>query len=70
VQDREDAASLYEQLETSVIPTFYDRDADGIPTGWVNMMREAMTGIPAAFSAKRMVIDYVERMYAPEPVRS
>ena len=68
VQDREDAESLYTQLETSVIPTFYDRNANGIPEGWVDMMREAMTGVPAPFSAKRMVMDYVTRMYLPAPV--
>jgi len=28
-------------------------------------MREAMTGLPAPFSAKRMVLDYVEEMYRP-----
>jgi len=27
-----------------------------------------MTGLPGPFSAKRMVIDYVKRMYIPEPV--
>jgi len=63
VQDRDDAESLYTQLEEGVIPTFYNRNAEGVPTGWVAMMREAMTGIPADFSAKRMVIDYVETMY-------
>ena len=68
MQDREDAESLYTQLETSVIPTFYDRNANGIPEGWVDMMREAMTGVPAPFSAKRMVMDYVTRMYLPAPV--
>ena len=63
VQDEQDAASLYKQLETGVIPTFYDRDPNGLPTDWVDMMREAMTGVPAPFSAKRMVLDYVEEMY-------
>jgi starch phosphorylase/maltose phosphorylase len=63
VQDKEDALSLYTQLEESVIPTFYDRGDDGLPHAWIARMREAMTGIPAAFSAKRMVIDYVEKMY-------
>jgi starch phosphorylase/maltose phosphorylase len=62
-QDEQDAASLYRQLEEEVIPTFYDRNADGIPTEWVAMMREAMTGLPGPFSAKRMVLDYVEEMY-------
>jgi len=62
-QDEQDAASLYKQLEEEVIPTFYDRTDDGLPTEWIAMMREAMTGLPGPFSAKRMVIDYVENMY-------
>jgi starch phosphorylase/maltose phosphorylase len=62
-QDEQDAASLYHQLEEEVIPTFYDRNDDGLPTDWIAMMREAMTGLPGPFSAKRMVIDYVEEMY-------
>jgi len=61
--DREDALSLYRQLEEEVVPTFYDRNAAGLPTRWIAMMREAMTGLPAPFSAKRMVLDYVETMY-------
>jgi starch phosphorylase/maltose phosphorylase len=62
-QDEQDASSLYWQLEEEVIPTFYDRNDDGLPTEWISMMREAMTGLPGPFSAKRMVIDYVEEMY-------
>ena len=62
-RDREDALSLYTQLEDEVIPTFYDRDENGLPTAWIDMMREAMTGLPAPFSAKRMVLDYVQTMY-------
>ena len=63
VQDEQDAAALYTQLEEEVIPTFYDRNDDGLPADWIAMMREAMTGLPGPFSAKRMVIDYVEEMY-------
>ena len=62
-RDREDALSLYHQLEENVIPTFYDRNEDGLPTEWISMMRDAMTGLPAPFSAKRMVLDYVNEMY-------
>jgi starch phosphorylase/maltose phosphorylase len=69
VQDEQDAASLYTQLEEAVIPTFYDRTSrppSGLPTDWIAMMREAMTGLPGPFSAKRMVLDYVEEMYRNE----
>jgi len=65
-QDEQDAASLYQTLEEEVLPTFYDRTDDGLPTEWIAMMREAMTGLPGPFSAKRMVIDYVEQMYRAE----
>jgi len=63
VQDRGDALSLYEQLEDSVIPAFYDRNGDGLPTEWIARMREAMTTLLGPFTAKRMVIDYVNQMY-------
>ncbi len=63
VQDEQDSASLYEQLEEEVIPAFYTRDDNGLPSEWISKMREAMTGLPAPFSAKRMVMDYVEEMY-------
>lgn len=62
-QDEEDAQFLYDTLETSVVPAFYDRDARGLPTGWVKRMRSAMRVLPAQFSAERMVADYAEQMY-------
>ncbi|MEM9666790.1 MAG: alpha-glucan family phosphorylase [Bacteroidota bacterium] len=69
MQDRDDAQYLYQTLEQSVIPTFYDRDANGIPHGWVARMRNAMQSIPGSFSADRMVRDYLETIYtSPAPV--
>ncbi len=71
VQDPEDAQALYETLEKHVVPTFYERDAAGLPRAWIAMMRDAMQTLPAQFSAARMVADYVEQLYrvpAPAPV--
>ena len=62
-QDRDDAPALYRVLEQDVLPTFYDRDADGLPRAWIDRMRRAMKTLPYAFSATRMVIDYVEQVY-------
>ncbi|HMB90900.1 MAG TPA: hypothetical protein VKP65_08640, partial [Rhodothermales bacterium] len=59
---------LYETLEQQVVPTFYDQGDDCLPHTWIARMRNAMQTLPAAFSATRMVIDYVEQMYrAPAP---
>lgn len=63
MQDREDALALYEALEQHVLPTFYDRDAAGLPRTWIARMREAMKTLPARFSAARMVREYVEQIY-------
>jgi starch phosphorylase len=64
-RDAADAESLYTTLENEVVPLFYDRDSDGVPRGWVQVMKAAiMYGAPA-FSARRMVKEYAERMYLP-----
>ena len=63
IQDPEDARLLYELLENEVVPTFYDRDADGYPVAWIQRMKEAMAHLPYQFSAHRMLEDYVEQFY-------
>ncbi len=69
-QDLQDSTFLYETLENDVIPLFYDRGADGIPHGWIERVREALVTLPYAFSAERMVADYIEQIYATDPVAS
>ena len=69
IQDAEDVKFLHDALREQVIPLFYDRNDAGVPTGWVACMRDAMKTLPAAFSAERMVIDYVDNVYrVPETV--
>jgi starch phosphorylase len=60
--DEADAAILYDLIEHQVAPLYYDRDADGVPRGWVAMMKEAMIGA-VPFSATRMVAEYLEQLY-------
>jgi starch phosphorylase len=64
-QDEVDAQALYRILEQQVVPLYYDRDADGIPRGWVQVMKEAIRTSVAAFSMRRMVKNYTEQMYLP-----
>jgi starch phosphorylase len=67
-QDAADAASLYDTLEESIVPLFYDRDEAGVPQGWVGVMKESVSTVAPAFSAQRMVRDYVHRLYVPRMV--
>jgi glycogen phosphorylase len=63
VQDAQDAESLYSTLENEIIPLYYDRDPQEISREWIARMRDSMkTNIPQ-FSTRRMVKEYVERLY-------
>jgi starch phosphorylase len=65
-QDARDAGTLYRLLEQEVVPAFYDRDADGIPRAWLTRVRASLRTLAPAFTAGRMLADYVERIYAPD----
>jgi starch phosphorylase len=63
--DALEAGALYNLLEREVIPEFYTRDKSGIPTAWVNRMRESMALLTPRFSAGRAVREYTEQHYLP-----
>ena len=63
--DAADAESLYTLLEEQVVPAFYERDERQIPRRWLVVVREAMRSNLPRFSARRMVKQYVNEMYAP-----
>ena len=47
------------------MPAFYERDAKGIPRGWLRIVKESIRTVLPSFSARRMVKDYVRDMYLP-----
>jgi starch phosphorylase len=63
--DADEAEALYDLLEQKVIPEFYTRDANGIPSAWVARMRESMARLTPRFSANRAVREYTELHYLP-----
>ena len=63
--DAAEAQALYELLEREVIPEFYTRNDDGVPTAWVARMRESMATLTPRFSANRTVREYTEQHYLP-----
>jgi len=62
-QDRQDSANLYKTLTEQVIPTFFERDAQGLPRKWIQMIRRAMVTLVPQFSTRRMVKEYTEKYY-------
>ena len=51
-------------VEREVVPTFYDRDASGIPRRWLAYVRRAIVSVAPRFSARRMVKQYAEDLYS------
>ncbi|MCT2149093.1 alpha-glucan family phosphorylase [Dermabacter vaginalis] len=64
-RDRLEAESLYNILENRIVPLFYDRDENGIPAKWLQMVRNSLVEIAPKVTATRMVRDYVNELYAP-----
>jgi len=69
-QDHHDAEQLYRLLEQEAVPLFYQRDLDGVPRGWLQLVKESIRTIAPQFCTKRMVKDYVQTMYLPAMSRT
>jgi len=65
LQDRIDSESLYRLLEEEIAPLYYDRDDNGIPHRWIQMMKASIKTNAPLFNTDRMIADYVTRIYAP-----
>ncbi|HVL67330.1 MAG TPA: alpha-glucan family phosphorylase [Vicinamibacterales bacterium] len=61
--DAADADALYQLLEHDVVPTFYERDREGIPRRWLGFVRRAIASVTPRFSSRRMVKQYAEELY-------
>ncbi|MEJ2007648.1 MAG: alpha-glucan family phosphorylase [Acidobacteriota bacterium] len=66
--DAVEASALYDLLEREVVPEFYTRNGEGIPTAWVARMRESMARLTPRFSANRAVCEYTEQLYLPAAI--
>ena len=69
-RDELEAQALYELLGKSVAPLFYERDADGIPQGWVERIRHTLRSLGPKVQAERMVREYVTELYVPAAASS
>jgi starch phosphorylase len=63
--DASEVESLYTLLEQQVVPEFYDRDAQGLPSKWLGRVRESMATLTPEFSASRAIREYTNDHYLP-----
>jgi starch phosphorylase len=64
-QDFVECQTLFNVLETDIIPEFYDRGHGDLPRTWIAKMKNALTRLGPEYNSHRMVQDYVTRAYNP-----
>jgi len=64
-QDSVESHALYNLLEKTIIPLYYDRNDHGFPSAWTKMMKESIGSICPFFNTNRMVEQYADDFYLP-----
>lgn len=64
-QDEMECESLFNTLEQVVVPLFYERGDEGIPYGWLEMIKNSLQSLCPYFNTSRMVREYAEKFYLP-----
>lgn len=62
-RDYVEAESIYNHIKKMVAPLYYDRDAQGLPRGWIRMMKACVQKLVPHFNTNRMLREYYERFY-------
>lgn len=62
-RDEVESQALYNLIEQEIVPTYYDRDKDNLPTKWIQKMKDSICTIVPFFNTNRMVQEYYERFY-------
>jgi len=62
-RDDRDRHLVLDLLEREVVPLFYDRDASGLPRGWVRRIKRSLRTNGPRFCTARMLDDYVGEVY-------
>ena len=65
-QDRVDSNSLYEMLESKIIPTYYNKEnINSYSLDWIKYMKNSIATNAGMYSTARMLIDYLRKIYMP-----
>jgi starch phosphorylase len=65
MQEAAEAAQIYDLIEESITNSYYDRNEAGVPTRWVEMMKESIYSVSCRFNMGRVFAEYIDRMYMP-----
>ncbi len=62
-QDELDSETIYGLIENEIAPKFYKRNENGIPTEWIQIIKNTIAKVASNFTTNRMLCDYEDRFY-------
>lgn len=63
LQEANISQNLFKVLETEIFPLYYKVDQNGLPGEWIQRMRQTMKIIDDHYTTKRVLQDYLEKLY-------
>ncbi len=65
-QDELDAETIYNIFEEEVVPAYYNRNSEDVPTEWISYIKNTLANVSPNFTTARMMRDYQDRYYNPQ----
>ncbi len=65
MQETAEAEQIYDLIEAEISEYYYDRNEAGIPTRWVEMMKQSVCSVCSQFNMNRVLAEYMDKFYAP-----
>ena len=62
-QDELDAETIYNLIENEIVSLYFDRNEKGVPTRWVQYVKNDLMQIAPNYTMKRMLDDYYNQYY-------
>lgn len=70
LQDQLDAETIYNMLETEIVPLYFETNSKGYSPKWIAAIKDCLAKITPDFTMKRQLDDYYDRFYQKEAKRA
>ncbi len=67
-RDDVESDSLYSVIEEEIVPLFFERGKGGVPSGWMDKVKNSIATLSPRFNTYRMVNEYNEKFYTKASV--
>jgi starch phosphorylase len=64
-RDDAHAAGIYSMFEDEIVPMYYQGREQGVPTRWMQRVKQSLRYISAHFNCQRMIQEYSSELYEP-----